>query len=72
MGYFCLICLFYCKREWGLTIENAKQMVEKKTFFYGDFFPEGSCSKLFKGLECLKNSQGKEIDRESTDETAKG
>lgn len=47
-------------------------MVEKKTFFYGDFFPEGSCSKLFKGLECLKNSQGKEIDRESTDETAKG
>lgn len=45
---------------------------EENFFMMIFFFPEGSCSKLFKGLECLKNSQRGEIDRESTDETAMG
>lgn len=57
-----------------VSLNNRKCKADggEENFFYDHSFPEGSCSKLFKGLECLKNSQGKEIDRESTDETAKG
>lgn len=47
----------------------------RRKLFYdevGFFSPKYSCSKLFKGLECLKNSQRREINRESIDETAKG
>lgn len=59
-----------------MRLNNTKCKTDgrEENFFMMTFFfsPEGSCSKLFEGLECLKNSQRGEIDRESTDETAMG
>lgn len=40
-----------------VRLNNTKRKADggEENFFMIFFFPEGSCSKLFKGLECQKN-----------------